>query len=289
MHLDQERAPSLIARLASQARREFIEHEGRRVCWRCFGVGEPLVLLHGGHGSWLHWLRNIEALAAHHAVWLPDLPGYGDSDEPVPGGGLPSLLDPTIATLNRLVGADTPVDLVGFSFGGLVAAHLAAQRPQVRRLALLGPVGHQGRRRPRGELRSWKVAAQSADAGALDEIMRHNLAIHMLHTAAQDIDPLAVHIHTEACRPTRFRSKEISQGGGLMAALAQRRGPSLLAWGEHDVTAEPEVIARALSDRLPACRTHFIEGAGHWVQFERADDINHLLLAWLSADPKDMT
>lgn len=288
MLVDKE-AKALVARLTSLARREFVEHEGRRVCWRGFGAGSPLVLLHGGHGNWLHWLRNIEALAAHHAVWLPDLPGYGDSDEPVPNGGLPSLLDPTIASLNQLVGTDTPIDLVGFSFGGLVAAHFATQRPQVRRLALLGPVGHQGRRRPRGELLSWKVAAQSADASMLDEIMRHNLAIHMLHTVAQDIDPLAVHIHTEACLRTRFRSKEISRGGGLMAALAQRRGPSLLAWGEHDVTAEPEVIARALSDRLPNCRTHLIEGAGHWVQFERADDINHLLLAWLSADSKDMT
>jgi pimeloyl-ACP methyl ester carboxylesterase len=282
-------AKALIARLASQARHEFIEHEGRRVCWRGFGAGSPLVLVHGGHGSWLHWLRNIEALAAHHAVWLPDLPGYGDSDEPVPNGGLSSLLDPTIATLNRLVGADTPIDLLGFSFGGLVVAQLAVERPQVRRLALLGPAGHQGRRRPRGELRSWKVGAQSADPAALDEVMRHNLAMHMLHTAAQDIDPLALHIHTEACLRTRFRSKEISRGGGLMAALAQRRGPSLLVWGEHDVTAQPEVIARALSDRLPDCSTHVVEGSGHWVQFERADDINRLLLAWFSADPKDKT
>ena len=275
--------------LVSQARCEFIDHEGRRVCWRGFGAGRPVVLLHGGHGSWLHWVRNIEALAAHHAVWVPDLPGYGDSDDPVPGGGLPSLVGPVMATLNQLVGAETPIDLVGFSFGGLVAAHLAAQRPQVQRLALLGPAGHEGRRRPRGALRSWKVAMQCADPAALDEVMRHNLAMHMLNAAASDIDPLAVQIHTEACLRTRFRSKEISQGGGLMAVLAQRRGPSLLAWGEHDVTADPGVIARALADKVPDCQTHLIEGAGHWVQFERADDINRLLLAWLSADLKDMT
>lgn len=275
--------------LVSQARCEFIDHEGRRVCWRGFGAGRPVVLLHGGHGSWLHWVRNIEALAAHHAVWVPDLPGYGDSDDPVPGGGLPSLVGPVMATLNQLVGAETPIDLVGFSFGGLVAAHLAAQRPQVQRLALLGPAGHEGRRRPRGALRSWKVAMQCADPAALDEVMRHNLAMHMLNAAASDIDPLAVQIHTEACLRTRFRSKEISQGGGLLQVLAQRRGSSLLAWGEHDVTADPGVIARALADEVPDCQTHLIEGAGHWVQFERADDINRLLLAWLSADLKDMT
>lgn len=289
MHADQEQTQMAIDRLASHARREFVDHEGRRVCWRGFGAGRPVVLLHGGHGSWLHWVRNIEALAAHHAVWVPDLPGYGDSDDPVPGGGLPSLVGPTMATLDQLVGADTPIDLVGFSFGGLVAAHLAAQRPLVGRLALLGPAGHEGRRRPRGALRSWKVAAQSADPAALDEVMRHNLAMHLLHTAADDIDPLAVQIHTEACLRTRFRSKEISQGGGLLQVLAQRRGSSLLAWGEHDVTADPVSLIRALSESMPHCRTYRIEGAGHWVQFERADDINRLLLAWLSADLKDMT
>lgn len=282
-------ATARIARLNHLARREWVEFDGRRVCWRGFGAGSPLVLVHGGHGSWLHWLRNIKALAAHHAVWVVDLPGYGDSDEPAPAGGLSSLLNPTIATLNQLVGAGTPIDLVGFSFGGLVAAHLAAQRGLVRRLALLAPVGHTGRRRPRGELRSWKVAARDHDATALQEVMRHNLAIHMLHTPAQDLDPLALHIHTEACLRTRFRSKEISRGGSLLGALAQHRGPSLLVWGEHDVTAEPAVIARDLSVALPDCCTHVVAGAGHWVQFERADDINHLLLSWLSANPKGTT
>jgi pimeloyl-ACP methyl ester carboxylesterase len=278
MTLDKALAQSLISHLTSQARRELVAHEGLRVCWHGFGGGPPLVLLHGGHGSWLHWVRNIEALAAHHTVWVPDLPGYGDSDDPLPGGGLDSLVKPTIATLNQLVGLDTPIDLVGFSFGGLVAAQLAAQRPMVRHLVLLGPGGHQSRRRPRGELRSWKAAAQSADSAALDDVMRHNLSMHMLHAAAEEIDPLAVQIHTDACLGTRFRSKDISQGGGLQQALVQRHGPSLLVWGEHDVTADPEVISSALAVSVPDGRAHVVKGAGHWVQFERADAVNALLL-----------
>ena len=44
-----------------------------------------LLLLHGGSGSWLHWFRTIPVLEQHHSVWVPDLPGMGDSalpDEP---------------------------------------------------------------------------------------------------------------------------------------------------------------------------------------------------------------
>lgn len=269
-----------IDTLSAQARTERVAWAGGQVCWRGFGSGSPVVLVHGGHGSWLHWVRNIEALAAEHTVWAVDLPGFGDSDPPE-GESLAALLAPTLSTLDTLIGPGTPAQLVGFSFGGLVAAHLAAQRPRVRRLALLGTGGHQGPRRPRGELVNWKPAWRAGDAAAVEHAMRHNLAMHMLSGAADGIDPLALRVHTEACVRTRFRSKEISRAGGLAGALAIYGGPTLLAWGEHDVTAEPAAIASALAEPLPEARTRLVADAGHWVQYERADAINPLLLDWL--------
>lgn len=269
----------LIESLSAQARTEHVPWSGGRVCWRGFGSGSPVVLVHGGHGSWLHWARNIEALAARHTVWVVDLPGFGDSDAPA-GDGLASLLAPTLSTLDQLIGAGTPMQLVGFSFGGLVAAHMAAQRPHVQRLALLGTGGHQGRRRPRGELIPWKPAWQAGDAAAVERAMRHNLAMHMLSGSAHDIDPLSLRIHTTACVRTRFRSKEISRSGALVDALAAYPGPVLLAWGEHDVTAEPAAIASTLTSALPDARARIVSGAGHWVQYERADEVNPMLLAW---------
>ena len=272
--------PALIDSLSARARTERVAWAGGQVCWRGFGSGSPVVLVHGGHGSWLHWVRNIEALAAEHTVWAVNLPGFGDSDPPE-GEGLAALLAPTLSTLDTLIGPGTPVQLVGFSFGGLVAAHLAAQRPQVRRLALLGTGGHQGPRRPKGELVNWKPAWRAGNAAAVEHAMRHNLAMHMLSVAAADIDPLALRVHTEACVRTRFRSKEISRAGGLAGVLAAYAGPTLLAWGEHDVTAEPAAVASALASPLPDAHTRLVADAGHWVQYERADAINPLLLGWL--------
>jgi pimeloyl-ACP methyl ester carboxylesterase len=276
---DDAQARALIARLSDQARTERMAWPGGRVCWRGFGTGSPLVLVHGGHGSWLHWVRNIEALATRHTVWVVDLPGFGDSD--APGEGMEALLAPTLSTLDALVGPDTPIDLVGFSFGGLVAAHIAARRPQVQRMALLGTGGHRGARRPKGELVNWKPAWQAGDAAAVEQAMRHNLAMHMLSGAAADLDALAVRVHTDACVRTRFRSKDISRSGGLADVLTTYGGPTLLAWGEHDVTADPAVIAPALASTLPGARTALVAGAGHWVQYERADEVNALLLGWL--------
>ena len=258
-----------------------------QMVWHALGAStgdasHPLVLLHGGHGSWQHWARNIAPLARHYRVLVPDLPGYGDSDTP-PEPTMQSLVNTTRAALDQLLGADRPVRLAGFSFGGLVAAHIAAQRPHVTHLALLGPAGHGRARRPKGALQDWRDAARDQDAVALARTMRHNLLMHMLEHASS-IDAQALGLHTAACIQTRFHSKKISLAGGLLDALAtaQRTNPALLLsamWGEHDVTCTPDTVLRALqAARLPLQRSAVVPGAGHWVQYEAPDAANALVL-----------
>jgi pimeloyl-ACP methyl ester carboxylesterase len=274
-----------IDRLDARSTRHRVDWEGRHVAWRRFGSGTPLVLLHGGHGSWMHWIRNIEPLARAREVWVPDLPGYGDSDDAGTADALHAVLTPVVATLDRLVGRDTAIDVAGFSFGGLVAAHLASQRPGVERLALLGPAGHGSERRPRGELLDWKRAAAAGDARALARAMRHNLAMHMLSAEPEDIDDTAVDLHTRSCLRTRFRSKGLSRAGGLLGALEHRPEPTLMLWGEDDVTADPVSLMSSVPIHLPQCRVEVLRGAGHWLQYEQAGAVNLRLRAWLDDRP----
>lgn len=250
-----------------------------QMTWRRFGDGSPLVLLHGGHGSWWHWARNIESLARMYTVWLPDLPGYGDSDLPA-GAALDDLVDATIESLGHLIGSGAPIRLAGFSFGALVAARLAERRGRVLALALFGPGGHGGPRRPRGELRAWRgLAPHSME---WDAVMRHNLLMHMLHQPAA-IDALALRIHGDACLGTRFHSRTISRAGGLAASLDRCPGPLLLVWGEHDVTLDPATVARTFGEGRPGCRRYTVPGAGHWVQYESAAAVNELFAGWLES------
>ncbi len=275
------RPHTALGALDQLARRHRVPVAATHVCWRTFGAGPVLVLLHGGHGSWMHWVRNIEALAQHFTVWVADLPGYGDSGDVPPPGDLAALVKATVLSLDALVGAGTSIRLVGFSFGGLVATHVAAARPGVTQLALLGSAGHGTTRRPHGKLMGWKAAAAAGDTVALANAMRHNLGVHMLHAQGADIDPLALEVHSRSCWHTRFRSKEISFRvliGPMLEALPTRL---LLAWGEHDVTADPPAVMRTLAAAHAARDTRIIEGAGHWVQYEQADAVNALLLAWL--------
>lgn len=271
-----------IERIAASGTRHDVVHGGVRVCWRRFGAEKnahpPLVLLHGGHGSWMHWLRNVEALSAEHTLWLPDMPGFNDSDAPPPAAPgddpLGPLLDALGGSLDQLIGAGTPIDLGGFSFGGLTAARFAVARGAIRRLALVGSGGHGTMRRMSVEMINWRAAPSREEERAA---LLHNLGALMLHDTSA-IDPLAFEIHDISCHGTRFRSKDVSQAGGLQKAIDTLGVPTLLLWGEYDVTADPRPLVAQLATEGPGREGVVIDGAGHWAQYERADQVNARLL-----------
>ncbi|MDX1730837.1 MAG: alpha/beta fold hydrolase, partial [Aurantimonas coralicida] len=126
----QEDPDAVIAAVEAAGTRVETPCGGGTMAWRVFGDGPPLALLHGGHGSWLHWLLAIPALARHHRLLVPDLPGFGESasldDAPAAGtAAAEAVAAPVLAGLNTLCG-ERPVALAGFSFGGVIAATMAA-------------------------------------------------------------------------------------------------------------------------------------------------------------------
>lgn len=276
------RGDELIERLGRAAAVCRVPQPGGRLCWRGFGRGRPLVLLHGGHGSWLHWARNIEPLAAQARVWVPDLPGFGESDDlPLPArdpARLPALVEALAQTFAALEPGEGAPMVAGFSFGALVAACWAAQRGGVRRLALVGPAGHRGRWPRTVELADWRRGEPAQRRAAL----RQNLESFMLHRA-QAADDTALAIHAAACESTRFRSRELSLAGGLADALDRAGRPVDLIWGEHDVTGVPGELGPALCAGRADRSWQVVPDAGHWVAWEQPQAVNAWLLAALTA------
>jgi len=259
-----------------------IPYQDGCIFWHEFGEPKfnspPLVLLHGGHGSWEHWLKNIELLAEHFQLFIPDMPGFGDSsffDNELQSG----MLNPLLSSLTSLFGPSGQINIAGFSFGGFVAAHLANQRSGINKLALLGSAGHAGQRRPRGELLAWKDFYERQDWDGLKAVLRENLYQQMIG-AADRIDVLAIRIHQDACVRTRFRSRPIARPGGLAEQLQGYSGPTLLVWGEHDVTCTPEHLMERLVQGWSNRSGAIVKDAGHWVQYEQANEINQLLIDW---------
>lgn len=262
-----------------------IPYRDGHISWREFGSPRlntmPLILLHGGHGSWEHWINNIEFLAEHFHVFVPDMPGFGTSS--FFSGDLQSgMLEPLLASLNDLVGSDTKIQIAGFSFGGFVAAHLVNLRSGINGIALLGSAGHAGPRRARGELLAWKALYESQNWSGLKEVLRENLYQQMI-SEYDRIDELAMRLHQDACIATRFKSKPIARSGGLAEQLASYSGPTLLVWGEHDVTCTPDYLVEKLVERYPNRSKAIVQDAGHWVQYEKVEQVNQLLFEWFKS------
>ena len=268
-------ALALIAQLERRSEVVDAPFERSAIRWHRFGSGTPLVLLHGGNGSWLHWVRNIDALAQRHQLWLPDLPGCGESDELAAPASLERLVAALRHNIDSLIGAGRAIDLAAFSFGSVLASNLAAARGGVGRLALLGPTGHGFVRKPLA-LKNWRALAPGP---AQTEAHLHNLSHLMLHERGA-IDALALVVHRQASERTRLRSKPISLTDATRRALDRLRIPVLLAWGEHDPTAPAAGALQTLAEGHPQRRGVRIAGAGHWLQYERPGEINPLLGDW---------
>src|SRR5713101_4198486 len=90
-----ETTVALVAGIAAEADRIETPCGDGTMVWRCWGGGPPLVLLHGGYGSWMHWIRNVPPLSRQFRVIAPDLPGLGESaipPEPWTAAGLAAII-----------------------------------------------------------------------------------------------------------------------------------------------------------------------------------------------------
>ena len=273
--------PYFLRPLEGRARRAETPCGDGALVWHIWGEGRPVVLLHGGSGSWTHWLRNIDALVASgRQVLVPDMPGFGESALALGGMDASALPEPIEAGLQALLG-DVPCEMVGFSFGGMVAGFLAQRYPgRVVRLVEVGAPG-MGLWAGRNTLNlsPWR---HLPDEAARREVHRRNLGILMLHdTAAITEDTISLQLHNVERDRTKGRSQ--ARTDALLLALRQLSCPVSAIYGSHDVLYRermPEL--RALFESLPTASGFIeVEGAGHWVQYERADEFNPALLSVL--------
>jgi len=250
---------------------------------RYWGKGAPLVLFHGGMGSWTHWSRNVATLANKFTVIAVDLPGYGDS---IDAGSLSegAYIDWVAEVFDGIVANMAPAGLVGFSFGAVVAAGVAARNARrVARLSLLGPGGFGYRTGSSIALK--KLPKGNTDPVELREVTAFNLAQWMLSSVPVVDDPV-IDIHLRNLAHSRFDNREISAQDRLVADLAKLSCPIQLIWGGRDVLTFPSIQARL--DRCfavqPDLWAEIIPEGGHWVAYECADAVNSLLVRFHSPE-----
>ncbi len=250
--------------------------------WRIWGAGPPLLLLHGASGTWRHWVRNIAALSEYFTLFVPDMPGFGDSDDAPAGATADTLAEIVSAGLDVIVDPPEPLDIAGFSFGGIVGGLVAArQGRRARTLVLCGP---NGLGLPGGPLPPLARVHPDMTLAEMRDVHRANLCALMLADPAH-ADELAVDVHMENVRTARFKSGDIPASDVLLRALPRISARLAGIWGSRDVFAGPylEERRRALARFHPEVDFRVVEGAGHWAIFEAAPTVNAILLEVLGA------
>lgn len=259
-----------------------VDGDGGPVVWRLWGPadGAPTLLLHGGAGSWTHWVRNIDALVARgRRVIVPDIPGFGDSARPAGAQDADDLLPVLEAGLAQIVGARS-LDAVGFSFGGLTATLWAAAHPaRFAHIVLVGAPALSDERLPALPLRAWHGLGE-AEARAAH---RHNLRVLMLANESS-IDELAVTIHGANVSRDRLRRRRLMLTDVVARTLPTLRCAVSGIWGGQDVLyrAGRMQLVHDVLGRAPGFRQVVVlPGAGHWVAYEAAAEFDAALAALL--------
>ena len=254
--------------------------------WRVWGRGAPLLLFHGGSGSWTHWLRNIPELSRHYQLWVPDLPGLGQSAMP-PEPWIPaSSADVIVAGLEQLLPGPRPLRLAGFSFGGHIAGLTAARMgDRIQDLTLIGVAALGLRADPREPFAKQRSGMSAREIAA---VFQQNLRV-LMFADPDNIDALAIHLQAENIKRARFRSRPFAATDGLAKALAVVTAPLKTIWGTRDIIARDSLEQRLaiLRQHHPELEVRLIEGAGHWVAYEAADRFNAALLGLLSPSRRE--
>ena len=274
MNLNQE----LDTALQQAQRLELPTALGKQV-WHVWkqAAGNPLVLLHGGSGSWNHWVRNVLPLSHDRAVWALDTPGMGDSYLPPNAEDADDVAQPLAQGLEALF-QHQAIDLVGFSFGGLMAGFLAAQQPdRVKRMVLVGVPGL-GLFNGIKTMRGFKAGMTKQERM---EVHRNNLLAIMLHDEKHITQELLEMQEHNVLRD-RLRKRRIARSDAMLALQQQWTCEVFGIWGERDALYQGTL--HLIPELLADCRLkqfQVIQGAGHWVQFEDAEAFNQTLLKCL--------
>ena len=242
------------------------------------GTGPALIYLHGPWG--LNPDRSFIALLAQtHTVYAPRHPGTtpGDPDAVHAFDGWLDLLVYYGELLDRLH-LNGPTTLVGHSFGGLVAAELAAMSPKsIGKLGLIDPIGLWRDDLP---VKNWMVLSDSERAPSLFADPNGDAARQFFAAPGdpgERVDALAQFVWAQACTgkfvwPVPDR--------GLKHRIHRIAAPTLIVWGDSDRIIAPD-YAKEFAKRVTGARVQLICKAGHLPHLEQPEAVAKALLGFL--------
>ncbi len=236
------------------------------------GQGPALVYLHSGYG--LIWEESLDQLANHFTVYAPEHPGTSEGD-PDAISHLDNLWDLVLYYYEMFdqLGLEAP-PVVGHSFGGMVAAELAATNPaRVSKLVLIDSLGLWRDDTP---IKNYMVTPQSE----LDGLFFHDTS----HPARKLVfmnpeEPDSIIRVTWALACTGKFIWPIPDKG-LRKRIHRISAPTLIIWGQYDGLVKP-VYAEEFGKLIRGARIEFVSNAAHMAPFEQPAAVSKLVRDFL--------
>jgi len=269
---------------------------GRELFYAEAGHGPAVVMLHGGGpgaSGISNFSRNIDVLAEHFRVIVPDMPGYGRSAKGVDHSDPFGFLATMIGSLLYHLGIAS-AHLVGNSYGGAAALRLALDTPaRVDKLVLMGPGGiGTTRGLPTAGLKNLLgyYAGNGPSRAKLEKFIR----TYLVYDGTSVPDDLIESRYRASIDPEVIADPPLRRPSGPMAVrtlwrmdltrdprLRALQTPTLILWGRDDKVNKPTGGA-ALLNLLPNAELVMTAHTGHWMQWERAHLFNVLVTDFLS-------
>jgi pimeloyl-ACP methyl ester carboxylesterase len=238
------------------------------------GAGDPIVFLHGFSAPTPN-ARFLELLSRKALVIAPSHPGFGASARP---DDFETVYDLVHLYGEFLDGLGGRVTLIGASFGGWLAAELAAACPhRLDRLVLVDALGLKLGDRERPDI--------------LDVFNTHpdtvrRLSWHDPQRSAPDFDRFPDEALTRHARDWEalclYGWEPYMYNPRLRRWLGRIGVPTLVLWGESDGVVKP-AYGRTYASLIPGARFALIEGAGHHPEVERPEALAQQVLAFMAS------
>lgn len=265
---------------ADQEVAETVDVSGLATNYHVEGSGPQVLLVHGsgpGVSAWANWRLTLPALARRFRVFAPDVLGFGYTERP------PEVEYNLDTWLGHLTGFLDAVGIqraavVGNSFGGALALHLATRHPgRVERLVLMGSVGVSFPLTPGLDAVWGYEPSEEAMRGLLDlfvfnrDLVSDDLAALRYQASVR---PGVQEAYARMFPPPRQSSIEaLAVDDDELMRLANE---TLIIHGREDAVIPPATSQR-LFELIPASQLHLFGRCGHWVQVEHADRFNRLV------------
>jgi pimeloyl-ACP methyl ester carboxylesterase len=227
------------------------------------GRGQPLLLLYGEEGLEPE-APFVDELAKNYEVLIPSPPGFGNSERPDWISSVDDLAYIYLDLIEKLAIRNAPV--VGFSFGGWLAAEIATKDDSfISKLVLVAPYGIKAGGPFDSDIADfWSLHASEVLSRKWHDVEKGkrdfpSMPEDKLAIVARNVESLA-----------RFAWEPYMHNPKLKQRLHRITVPTRLIWGEHDGIVAP-AYGKAYADLIPGAMLQVIPGAGHFPHLEQPE------------------